>query len=202
VQVLTGVSGTPLAGHRAGQDPLVLAVAARFDEQGRPRQPGPGRLVDRAPDRSVARVTVRRPAANATFDNSLLSTSRAGRFTNSLLRGTATAIGSERSSAVTATAGAQGALQVETPEGTITVNPDTAAVKAMEAALVDVVMLDEFLRAGGLAGGALPIKEDSAAPAATAPAPSPPAPAAPAPTTPAPAPSSPAALPARPEVVR
>jgi adenylate cyclase len=199
VQVLTGVSGTPLASHRAGQDPLALAVAARFDEQGRPRQPGPGRLIDRAPDRTVARVTVRRPSANLAFENSLLSTSRVGRFTNSLVRGAATTVGSNRSSAVTATAGAQGALQVETPEGTITVNPDTAAVKRMEAAAVDAVTLDEFIRAAGLAGNAaLPIKEDSTA---APPPPASPAPTAPTPTQPAAAPVA-LALPARPEVAR
>ncbi|HYJ80765.1 MAG TPA: hypothetical protein VEW03_14215, partial [Longimicrobiaceae bacterium] len=132
----------------------------RFDAEGRPKQPGPGRLVDRAADRTVARVTVRRPALNHDFSDELLAMSRGRRTFNSLVQGATNRLGSNRSESSVASAAARGAVPIQTPGGMISVTPDPAAVRAMESRTVDVVAVDAFIREGRL-GAAPPVKEDT-----------------------------------------
>jgi adenylate cyclase len=162
VSVLSGVTTTPLREHRAAADPIAQAVIARFDAQGRPRDRGPARLVDRAADRRIVRVTLRRPAASNDFPDALLAMSRGRRTFNSLLRATAQQVGSNRSQEVVATAGARGLTpesKVRTAEGEITIRNDTVAVIAMEHRAVDPLRLDDFIRQGRL-GTSMPVKEE------------------------------------------
>jgi adenylate cyclase len=162
VSVLTGVTATPLREHRAASDPIAQAVIARFDAHGKPKDSGPARLVDRAANRNVMRVTLRRPAASSDFPDGLLAMSRGRRTFNSLLRATAQEVGSQRSQEVVATAGARGLTpesKVHTAEGDITVQNDTVAIIAMEHRTVDPLKLDEFIRAGRL-GTSMPVKEE------------------------------------------
>ncbi|MDB4949348.1 MAG: cyaA [Gemmatimonadetes bacterium] len=162
VSVLTGVSATALRDHRAAADPIAQAVAARFDVRGQPKDRGPARLVDRAADRHVLRVTLRRPATSTAFPDALLASSRTRRTFGNLMTATAQQLGSNRSQEVVATAGSRALStesKVSTPEGQLTIRNDTMAVIAMEHRPVDVLALDDFIRAGRL-GTAMPVKEE------------------------------------------
>jgi adenylate cyclase len=165
VRVVTGVGATPLERHAAAADPLVQAVVARFDAEGRPRQPSAAaRLVERAADRRIARVIVRRPALDPEFSDDLLAMSRGRRGLSGFVRQATSRIGSNRSAQATATAGARGVVKVRTPDGEITVNPDTAAVRILEQRPVDALAVDRFVHEGSL-GPALPVTEEEPEPA-------------------------------------
>jgi len=148
VQVVTALGATPLAQHLLGRDSLVLAAVAALDAQGRRRGAANGRLVDHGPDGSVQRVVFRRTARAAEFSDDLLN-ARAGGGRQFLASGIQR-VGDQRSASVVATAGARGVDRVQTPRGTVPVNPDAAAIARMEAASVGAVRLEEFQRAGRL----------------------------------------------------
>jgi adenylate cyclase len=162
IQVLTGVAATQYTQHAAAQDPLIQGVVSRFDAQGRPTETGAARLVDRGADRKVTRITVRRPAVNRDFNDALLTASRGGRVFNNLTQTASTNVGSNRSQQAVATAGARGAVPVNTPGGRIMVNPDLGAVQRMELRAVDLLAVDRFAREGGLGDGA-PVRETEGA---------------------------------------
>jgi hypothetical protein len=157
VWVVTGVGATELARHAAKDDPFVQAVVAQFDAAGAVRQPGAGRIVQRAADRSVARVWLRRPALRADFSDAVLN--RSQRTVGNLIRQASGTVASNRSEGAATTAGARG-VTVQTPTGEINVTPDPAAVAAMDRRVVDAVAMDAFIRAGQLEPP-LPVKEDA-----------------------------------------
>jgi hypothetical protein len=161
VVVLTGVGSTPIAQHAAHSDPLVQSVIAQFDAAGAVKQPGAGRIVQRAANRSVARVIVRRPSVQTDFSDSQLEMGRARRTLNSLVQRATGQVASNRSEGTLATAAARGVTQVQTPAGTISVNPDSAAVAAMDRRSVDAVAVDTFVHDGHLEQ-AIPVKEEVA----------------------------------------
>ena len=159
VIVVTGVAQAPLAQNAAKDDPIVQAVVAQFDAAGALKQPGAGRIVQRAADRKVARVIVRRPSVQTGFSEELLAMSRGRRTMNDLVQRTTGQVASNRSEGNMNTAGVRGVTTVQTPRGQVAVNPDAAAVAAMDARVVDAVAVDAFIHAGHL-GAAAPVKEE------------------------------------------
>ncbi|MBI4410179.1 MAG: adenylate/guanylate cyclase domain-containing protein, partial [Gemmatimonadetes bacterium] len=160
IVVLTGLGSTPLGRHAAAKDPLVQAVAKRFDARGQPAQRGAARIVDRDAAGQVERVVLRRPAPRADFPDNLLSAGGAGRLGRSLLAVSMSEIGGKEREEVAATAGARGVARVRTVDGEITVMPDTAAVLLLEGMQVSVIDLDEFLRKARLGVYRAPVKKE------------------------------------------
>ncbi|HSU15744.1 adenylate/guanylate cyclase domain-containing protein [Longimicrobium sp.] len=158
VQVVTGVAAAPLEQNAAKDDPLVQAVVAQFDAAGALRQPGAGRIVQRAAGK-VARVMVRRPALQSDFPDALLAMSRGRRTMNDLVQRTTGNVAANRTASLAPTAGARG-VTVQTPSGSINVTPDPAAVAAMDRRTTDAVAIDDFVRQGHLEQP-VPVKEDT-----------------------------------------
>src|SRR5262249_41589112 len=143
-------------------DPLVQAVVAQFDAAGALKQPGAGRIVQRAGGR-VARVFARRPAVQADFPDALLAMSRGRRTINDLVQRTTGEVASNRTASLAPTAGTRGVAprRGQRRQGATPVTPDAAAVAAMEQRAVDAVAVDAFNREGRL-GAAAPVKEETA----------------------------------------
>ena len=140
---------------------LVGTVVAQFDAAGALKQPGAGRIVQRAADRKVARVIVRTPAVQSDFPESLLAMSRGRRTLTDLVQRGTGRVADNRSQSLALTAGARGVNRtVDTPGGRITVTSDDAAVRAMDARTVDAVAVDAFIRGGRLEQTA-PVKEET-----------------------------------------
>ncbi len=146
--VVTPVGATPLEQHALARDPLVRSAVV-FDRNGRRAGPASGRITERGADGKVGRVVFRRVIRNPSFDDRLLDPGNRSSGRTLLASGIA-AVGDQRSASVVATAGARGVDRVQTPQGTVPVKPDTAAVTRMERLAVGSVALEEFLRAGGL----------------------------------------------------
>jgi len=159
VVVVTGVASAELAQHAAHADPLVQAVVAQFDAAGAVKQPGAGRIVQRAANRKVTRVIVRRPSLQGDFADALLEMGRGRRTANSLVQRATGQVASNRSEGTMATAGARG-VTVDTPHGKVDVTPNPAAVAAMDRRPVDAVAVDAFVREGRLEQP-VPVKEDT-----------------------------------------
>jgi hypothetical protein len=157
VVVLTQLGSTPLSEHRLAQDAVAQAVAGNFDGQGRPRQGATGRTAARS-DGAVSMVVVRNAAARADFADGLLGAGEAGRAARGLMRFGVQSLGAGRGEAVVATAAARGATRVRTSRGDIVVEPDLAAIRALDAIRIDIIDLERFIREGRLgahaAGGA------------------------------------------------
>jgi len=150
VRVLTSLGSTPLGEHAASGDPVVQAVAARFDDSGRSRVSTRGRIVETDATGNVSWVLIRRPAARTDFADALLDTGTASRLGRSIARfGVAAAEGQQREE-VAASAGARGVARVQTLDGQVDVMPDTAAVKALEGVDLDLLELVRFWEEGGL----------------------------------------------------
>jgi hypothetical protein len=156
--VVTPLGATPLEQHALGHDPLVTAAVV-FDQRGHRSGPASGRITDRGPDGRTSRVVFRRVVRNPHFDEKLLDPGNRSSGRTLLASGIA-AVGDQRSASVVATAGARGVDRVQTTQGTVTVRPDTAAVRRMEHFAVGAVTLEDFLRAGGL-GPYAPTRSDS-----------------------------------------
>jgi adenylate cyclase len=161
VTVLTGVASAELSQNAAKDDPVVQAVVAQFDAAGALKQPGAGRIVQRAADRKVARVIVRTPSVQSDFPESLLQMSRGRRTISDLVQRGTGQVADNRSQSLALTAGARGVNRtVDTPGGRITVSTDDAAVAAMDARQVDAVAVDAFIR-GGRLEQTVPVKEET-----------------------------------------
>lgn len=161
VVVVTGVGSTPLEEHQAAADTLVQSVASRFDV-GTPIRPEGGRFVDRAAANRVARVVLRFPQARAEFADGLLETGTVRRAAQGLARLGVSTLGQGRSQEVVASAGARGAVTVQTHDGEIVIDPDTVGVQRMERREVRYIDLDAFLREAGLGVHARPARQEGA----------------------------------------
>lgn len=148
VLVVTPLGATPLAQHELARDPLIALAAAAFTPQGTRRDAPSGRIAVRDAA-GTARVVFRRPARIADFSDDMLNPRNrsAGRR---LLASNLERVGDQRNAEVVATAGARGVDRVRTPGGEVAVTPDTLAVLAMERRSVDGLVLENFLRTGGL----------------------------------------------------
>jgi adenylate cyclase len=160
VQVITGVAGAPLQQNAAKDDPVVQWVVSQFDANGALKNPGAGRLVTRAPDRKVVRVVVRQPSVQTNFGDDLLAMSRGRRTLTDIVHRTTGQMADNRTEGNVATAGLRGVTRIQTPSGTIDVNPDSSVVRQMDARAVDAVAVDAFVR-GGKLGAQLPVKEET-----------------------------------------
>jgi hypothetical protein len=156
--VVTPLGATPLEQHALAREPLITAAVV-FDQNGRRAGPASGRITERAADGRVSRVVFRRVVRNARFDDKLLDAGNRASGRTLLASGIA-AVGDQRSASVVATAGARGVDRVQTPQGSVPVRPDTAAVSRMEHFAVGAVTLEDFLRAGGL-GPYAPARSDA-----------------------------------------
>ena len=151
--VLTELGSTALTAHAAWGDAAVRQLVEGFAADGRPVRPaGAGRIERRAANGRVELIVLRRPAARADFADNLLSAGTAGRLGRSLGRIGIQAVGGERRTDVVASAGARGVARVRTPGGEVVIDPDTAAIRALDALEVDLLELDEFIRALAAAG--------------------------------------------------
>ena len=159
VVVVTGVGSTPLANHAAANDTLVQSVVARFDN-GQPARPQNNRFVDTGAGNRVERVVLRFPQARADFADNLLETGTVRRAGSALARLGVETLGQGRDQEVVASAGARGAIPVQTPEGEIVVDPDTAAIERMQARAPNFIALDAFLREAGLGVYAQPARQE------------------------------------------
>ena len=159
VVVLTGVGSTPLAEHAAAADTLVQSVVARFNA-GQPVRPQNNRFVDTGGGNRVQRVVLRFPQARADFADNLLETGTVRRAAQGLAALGVSALGQGRDQEVVASAGARGAVPVQTPEGEIIVNPDTVGIQRMEARAVGLIELDAFLREASLGVYAEPARQE------------------------------------------
>ena len=159
VVVLTGVGSTPLAEHAAAADTLVQSVVARFNA-GQPVRPQNNRFVDTGGGNRVQRVVLRFPQARADFADNLLETGTVRRAAQGLAALGVSALGQGRDQEVVASAGARGAVPVQTPEGEIIVNPDTVGIQRMEARAVGLIELDAFLREASLGVYAQPARQE------------------------------------------
>jgi hypothetical protein len=144
--VLTALGSSPLAQHVANQDPVVQRVVAGFGPDGRPLRPPPARIVEGGGGAEVTFVILRRPVARAEFDDNLLAAGSAGRLGRSLGSFGVASLAGERRTDVVASAGARGVARVRTVDGEIVVNPDTAAVRRLEAVDIGLIELERFLR--------------------------------------------------------
>jgi len=150
VVVLTGVGSTPLAEHAAAQDTFVQSVVSRFNAGQPVRPPQGNRFVDTGAGNRVLRVVQRFPQARADFPDNLLETGTVRRAGQALAQLGVSALGQGRDQQAVASAGARGAVPVQTPSGEIIVNPDTVGIQRLEARAAGVIELDAFLREGGL----------------------------------------------------
>jgi hypothetical protein len=160
--VVTPVGTQPLASHDARNDPIVQAVLSRFDNNtGRLKTATAFRAVKRAADQSITQIYVHQPNPNGDFSDQLLATSRASRGFGALVHVAQGRLTSNNTASSTAsTAGARGARDVQTPSGTIRVDPDNAAVAAMDGRPVNAVAVDAFLREGHLIAP-VPVMEET-----------------------------------------
>lgn len=152
VRVITALGSTPLTEHAAGRDPLVQAVAARFDARGSPAGRASGRMVETGPSGAVRWVVVRRPTARADFSDDLLTVGSASLLGRNIARFGVHTIGGEQRSDVIASAGARGVRTVRTVNGDITVEPDPAAINALDALDIGLADLERFWQEGDLLG--------------------------------------------------
>ena len=159
VVVLTGVGSTPLAQHAAASDSLVQSVVRRFNA-GVPVRPQNNRFVDTGAGNRVQRVVIRFPQARATFADALLETGSARRLGGALAQLGVESLGQGRDQQAVASAGARGAVPVQTPEGELIVNPDTVGMQRIEARAPSFTALDEFMRAGGVGVYAQPARQE------------------------------------------
>ncbi len=164
VLVVTPVGTTPLSAHEAGRDTMVQAAAAVMGGAGRRSGPASGRIVERAAG-LVRRVVFRRAVRSPAFDDRILDPRRSGG--PSFIASRVASVGDQRSASVVATAGARGVDNVQTPNGTVPVTPDTAAVLRMESFSVGALRLEDFMRVGTLGPYKLS-PEDAAADSAAA----------------------------------
>ena len=160
VVVITGVGSTPLENHAAANDTLVRSVVARFNAGQPARPPQNNRFVDTGAGNRVQRVVLRFTQARADFADNLLETGTVRRAGSALARLGVETLGAGRDQEVVASAGARGAVPVQTPEGELIVEPDTAAILRMQARAPNFIALDAFLRQASLGVYAQPARPE------------------------------------------
>jgi hypothetical protein len=136
-------TATPLAKSDKAQDPLVLQVLASM-----PNATGKKR-VEKTPDGKLAAV-VYRETRPADFDDKAAFSMKAPKIGGGILKPALSSLSPDDKPTVTASAGARGVDEIDTPDGKVPVTPDSSAVVWMEQRQVNPVALEEFLAAGGL----------------------------------------------------
>ncbi|MBA2565307.1 MAG: hypothetical protein H0V09_07765 [Gemmatimonadetes bacterium] len=141
--LVTKVGSSPLGGSARASDPLVLqALASMPDAAGRKRQV-------KGADGGLQAVVLREPR-RAEFSGDAAFALKPSRTGGGLLKKGLASFGESDDTAVTASAGARGADEIETPEGRVSVTPDSSAVVWLESREVGPLAYEDFLREGGL----------------------------------------------------
>lgn len=141
--LVTKLGATPLAKSAKASDPLLLqALASMPDESARKR-------TLKAPDGKLAGVVYREPRG-ADFGSSTAFDVKASKVGGGLLKKNLAAFGDSDDTVVTASAGARGVDEIDTPKGKLSVTPDPGAVVWLESRQVGPLELEAFLLAGGL----------------------------------------------------
>ena len=140
--LVTKVAATPLAKSARASDPLVLqALASMPDATGRRREV-------KAPDGKLLAVIYRTPRS-ADFSASTAFSLKQPKLGGGLLKKGLASFG-ESDVTVTASAGARGVDEIETPEGRVSVTPDSSAVVWLDSRHVGPLELEAFLLEGEL----------------------------------------------------
>jgi hypothetical protein len=105
-------------------------------------------------------VVTRFVQARADFADNLLETGTVRRAASGLAALGISALGQGRDQEAVASAGARGVIPVQTPDGEIIVDPDTAGIQRLEARAVNFIQLDVFMREGDVGVYAQPAREE------------------------------------------
>ncbi len=141
--LVTKVGATPLAESARASDPLVLQVLASS-----PAETARKRTVE-GPGGELLAVVYRQPRS-ADFSSETAFDLKPARLGGGLLKKGLASFGESEDATVTASAGARGVGEVETPEGMVSVTPDSAGVAWLEARDVGPLALEAFLLEGEL----------------------------------------------------
>jgi hypothetical protein len=141
--LVTKLGATPLAESAKASDPLVTAVLAgpAGDAPRKRRVDGPG---------GTFQAVVYREPRPADFSASTAFSLKAPKVGGGLLKKGLASFADPADTQATASAGARGVDEIETPEGTVSVTPDTAAVAWLDGRGPDALALEAFLLEGGL----------------------------------------------------
>jgi hypothetical protein len=141
--LVTKVGSTPLAKSAKAQDPLVLqAVSSMPNETAKKR-------VVKTPAGQLAAVVYREPRP-ADFSAATAFSLQAPKLGGGLLKKGLSSFASDDKTVVTASAGARGVDEINTPNGKVPVTPDSSAVVWMEKREIGPLELESFMLAGGL----------------------------------------------------
>ena len=137
--LVTRVGATPLVSSARAGDRLVALVLAG------PPDRAPEYRVVPAPDGGVAAVVLRH-AQPPDFDDSEAFALRLPQVGGGALKSGLSRFSAANDAQVTASAGARGVDQVQTPDGAVSVNPDPDAVQWMDGLAVDPLAFEAFKR--------------------------------------------------------
>ncbi len=141
--LVTKVGSTPLAKSAMAQDPLILqALASMPNETSKKR-------VLKTPEGKLSSVVYREPRP-ADFSEATAFSLQAPKLGGGLLKKGLSSFAADDQTAVTASAGARGVDEIDTPNGKVPVTPDSSAVVWLEGHEVSPLALEAFLLAGGL----------------------------------------------------
>jgi hypothetical protein len=146
--LVTKVGSTPLAPSAKAKDPLVLEALASM-----PDAPA-GKRELKGADGKLAAVVYREPRS-ADFSSATAFSLKPAKVGGGLLKKGLASFSDSDDTVVTASAGARGVDEIQTPSGTVSVTPDSSAVVWLESHEVGPVELEQFLLAGGLGPYAL-----------------------------------------------
>jgi hypothetical protein len=141
--LVTKVGSTPLAKSPKAQDPVVLQELSSM-----PNATGKKRSL-KGSDGKLAAVIYREPRP-ADFSSSTAFSMQAPKLGGGLLKKGLSSFAGDDQPVVTASAGARGVDQIQTPNGAVNVTPDSSAVVWMEKREVSPLDLESFLLTGGL----------------------------------------------------
>jgi hypothetical protein len=141
--LITKVGSTPLEKSAKASDPLVLQVLSSS-----PSQTAKKRQVTGAGGKLL--WVVYRESRTADFNSATAFSLKPTKVGGGLLKKGLASFADSDDTVVTASAGARGVDEIETPEGKVSVTPDSAAVVWLESLEVSPLEFEAFLLAGGL----------------------------------------------------
>jgi hypothetical protein len=141
--LVTKVGSSPLAKSAKASDPLVLrALASMPGETARKRQV-------KGPDGKLLAL-IYRESRGADFSSSTAFSLKPSKVGGDLFKKGLASFAESDDTAVTASAGARGVDEIETPDGKVSVTPDSSAVVWLEGREIGPLEQEEFLLQGGL----------------------------------------------------
>ena len=141
--LVTKLGSTPLAESARASDPFVLQALASMPNETTKKRRVTG------PDGKLVAVVYREPRS-ADFSAATAFSLKPAKVGGGLLKKGLASFGESDDTAVTASAGARGVDEIDTPSGKVSVTPDSSAVVWLESREIDPLELEEFLLAGEL----------------------------------------------------